>query len=607
VINVALKALPEAVPREKTTPRPGTLISPAYRERIRGLSNRICRRYLGNAMVDLSPDERAQIRSQQCFFRATSDIPGYGRFYSADARFPCSVAVPGTPHFEYNRWDEQHLGVTFNIRGEEDVAVFREDLNDSLAYGEDEVDYARRFERDSYATEMSSKARIRPRIGRVAGFTAHRVDYANGWQRTFFIDSGRIMWNIHNRGIDNQTYARIVSSFRFLPPGYFREITDLVKTDRNGKASGSGTTPVLPTDVTAPKPRVDSRTPPRRRRALVIGLVGLLVAGGTTAGILLSHRQSAGPSAFYGAVSPDGKLIASAEESDVYIWNVATGKVTTTISDDSQIREIAFSPDGQTVAVSTVLSVAIWDIKTGEVKENIPTQYPYGISYSPDGETLALADYQSLVLWDVASNRATAKFTATVTGSAYVEALWTAFSPDGKTVAVSYTIDNTPYPVVELWDVSTKRVVASIASVPSGNGGGVLAFSPDGRTLVVSDRGTIFYLWNVSSRPAPALQATLSPTMSSGDNKNSLSEGSTTYSPDGKTLATAGWPNDGASIWDAATGNQIVKLTAPDSSRVDALAYTPNGKTLVTFNDDGKIYSWNIATHNITTTFTDPS
>jgi hypothetical protein len=59
-------------------------------------------------MADLSPEERAQIRSQQCFFRTTSDILGHGRFYSADARFPCSVTVPGTPRFLYHRWDEQY-------------------------------------------------------------------------------------------------------------------------------------------------------------------------------------------------------------------------------------------------------------------------------------------------------------------------------------------------------------------------------------------------------------------------------------------------------------------------------------------------------------------
>jgi WD40 repeat protein len=351
------------------------------------------------------------------------------------------------------------------------------------------------------------------------------------------------------------------------------------------------------------------KAPPkrRRRRALIITVLSLALAiGGTTAGILLSNQQPAGPSAFYGAVSPNGEFIASAQDYDVYIWNAASGKVTTTLSLDGPVRDIAFSPDGQTIAVSTQGSVAIWDIGTGKIKEYIPTQYPYGIAYSPDGETLAVSDYQSLVLWDVSSNRATATFTPAIKGSEYVEALWTAFSPNGKTVAVSYTTDNPAQPVVELWDVRIRHAVAFIASVPTGDGsGGVVAFSRDGRTLVVSDRATRFYLWNISGKPA--LRAMLTGTMSSNDNKNTLSEGSTTYSPDGRTLATAGWPNDGASIWDAATGKQIAKLTAPDSSRVDALAYMPNGKTLVTFNDDERIYLWNIATRSITSTLTDPS
>src|SRR5580700_9659473 len=110
-------------------------------------------------MADLSPEERAQIRSQQCFFRTTSDIPGYGRFYSADPRFPCSVAVPGSPRFVYHRWDEQFLGVTFDIKGDETVAVFRTDFKERAEYDSmardvvlgraDEVAYAELFERNS--------------------------------------------------------------------------------------------------------------------------------------------------------------------------------------------------------------------------------------------------------------------------------------------------------------------------------------------------------------------------------------------------------------------------------------------------------------------------
>jgi len=189
-------------------------------------------------MVDLSPGERTQIRSRLCFFRATSDILGYGRFYSADPRFPCSIAVPGTPNFAYHRWDAQFLGVTFDIKDHEDVAVFRTDFkelaeHDSLA-GEiirgraDEVTYAERFEHNSYRAGVSSRAHIRRRSGHIAGFVTHRVAYANGWQRIFFMDSNYVMWNIHNRGIDDQTYVRIAASFGFLSRGYFTEIAELI-------------------------------------------------------------------------------------------------------------------------------------------------------------------------------------------------------------------------------------------------------------------------------------------------------------------------------------------------------------------------------------------
>jgi hypothetical protein len=191
----------------------------------------------GEAVVDLSRDERIQARDRLCYFRPASEIPGYGRFYSADPRFPCSVAVPGSPRFVYHRWDEQFLGVTFDIKGDETVAIFRTDFKERAEYDSmardvvlgraDEVAYAELFERNSYAAGMSSKARIRRRSGRIAGLVAHRVDYANGWRRTFFLDPSYVLWNIHNRGVDDQVYAQVSASFSFLSHGYFAELAHL--------------------------------------------------------------------------------------------------------------------------------------------------------------------------------------------------------------------------------------------------------------------------------------------------------------------------------------------------------------------------------------------
>jgi len=188
-------------------------------------------------MIELTRYERKQVREQYCFFHKTSDIPGYGRFYSADSRFPCSVAVPGEPHFVYHRWDPTYLGVTFDINGDEDFAVFRTDFEkvakqdpwagDVLAGRLDAVSYAEHFEQGMYNVGASSKARVRPRTDRIAGFVAHRVEYANGWRRIFFMESNRVMWNIHNRGIEDRTYACCAASLTFLSRNYFSEIASL--------------------------------------------------------------------------------------------------------------------------------------------------------------------------------------------------------------------------------------------------------------------------------------------------------------------------------------------------------------------------------------------
>jgi hypothetical protein len=192
----------------------------------------------GGSVVDLSPDERLQARDRLCYFRPASEIPGSGRFYSADPRFPCSIAVPGSPRFVYHRWDEQFLGVTFDIKGEETVAVFRTDFKERAEYDSmardvvqgraDEVTYAELFERNSYAAGVSSKARIRRRSGKIAGLIAHRVDYANGWQRIFFLAPNYVLWNIHNRGVDDRVYAQISASFTFLSRSYFIELARLI-------------------------------------------------------------------------------------------------------------------------------------------------------------------------------------------------------------------------------------------------------------------------------------------------------------------------------------------------------------------------------------------
>jgi WD40 repeat protein len=108
---------------------------------------------------------------------------------------------------------------------------------------------------------------------------------------------------------------------------------------------------------------------------------------------------------------------------EVKLWNVATGKVRTTLKQDTYfVHSVAFSPDGKTLA-SVNGDVTLWDLATnrervtleGHTKEDEETSEPvYGVAsvaFSPDGRMLASAGgtianaLGELKVWDIATGK----------------------------------------------------------------------------------------------------------------------------------------------------------------------------------------------------------
>ncbi|MEO2088593.1 MAG: WD40 repeat domain-containing protein, partial [Gemmataceae bacterium] len=175
-------------------------------------------------------------------------------------------------------------------------------------------------------------------------------------------------------------------------------------------------------------------------------------------------------------------------------------------------------------------------------------------------------------LWDVAARRArhTVGLAAPARG--------VAFSPDGRLLAVATGSTNVipgdavrPGEVV-LCDVGTDAVVDTVRGLPADMRGP--AWSRDGKTLVVAAGNDVRVLDAATRRERFTLRGHASLVWSLA------------VSPDGTTLAAAGW--DGTvRLWDLSDGRPRATIPA-HADQAHAVAFSPDGRTLITGGKDGR-------------------
>lgn len=86
------------------------------------------------------------------------------------------------------------------------------------------------------------------------------------------------------------------------------------------------------------------------------------------------------------ALSSDEKILATEGEDDHFnLWDFETGKLLWKSPDiNKTVRELSFSPDGKKITSRTNSQLSIWEVATGELLEQISvteTQFP---DFSPD-------------------------------------------------------------------------------------------------------------------------------------------------------------------------------------------------------------------------------
>ena len=338
------------------------------------------------------------------------------------------------------------------------------------------------------------------------------------------------------------------------------------------------------------------------RRTVLVGLVGLVLAGGAAAIsrlLFLGNPSSLlpAPLIYQGhtkavtsvAWSPNGKQIASASaDGTVQVWDASSGQTLHIYRGHSgAVESVAWSPNGKQIAsASEDQTVQVWDASSGQTALTYQghTSAVVSVAWSPDGKRIASASWDGTVqdgtvqVWDANSGQTLRTYTGHT--NAVKSAAW---SPDGEWLA-SASADRT----VQVWDASSGQTLQTFRG--HTNIVESVAWSPNGKRLASASEDQTVQVWDANSG-----QTVLTYTKHTGAVE------SVAWSPDGKRLASAS--ADGTvRVWDASSG-QTLHVYRGHTNIVESVAWSPNGKRIASASFDQTVQVWDASSGQMALTY----
>jgi WD40 repeat protein len=268
------------------------------------------------------------------------------------------------------------------------------------------------------------------------------------------------------------------------------------------------------------------------------------------------------------AGSSDGKLLASfSHDGMLKVWETATWKER--FSQRALATALEFSRDGRSIGVGGGQAVMVLAAETGKEKTIASGHAALVtcVAFSSDSQTVASGSIDETIrLWEVGAAREFKKIDAHEGG---VTAL--AYAPGGHLLA-SGGRDG----LVKVWDASSQSLIQTF----EGHTDSIVSvlFSPDGK-LVASVADQSLRIWDLGEKK-------MVKQIGIGGDPGPLA-----WSPDGKRFA-CGAGDHVIRTFDAMTYKEGPKLDG--QKQLTALAYPPDGKTLVALGEEPSIKIWDV-------------
>ncbi len=339
-------------------------------------------------------------------------------------------------------------------------------------------------------------------------------------------------------------------------------------------------------------------------------------------GIPLGHTREIIQSSF----SHDGNYVLTAsKDRTVKIWEVASQKlVAEFVSPDGDIKSALFSQNDKQLLVATAGSnlARVWNIASREmvfyVRDSVANLQTAG--YSPDGSRiLTVSVWGGLQVWDAATGRLvcspagsinqkdTARILNMLRSNSSTGGLDKSdveiqikefkrifegdssriqyFSPDGKIILSKYGDS-----VLKTWDAATGKLISTI--VPASGIISAASFSATGQMIAIGCNNGAILTWDVSLQKFTQKKLKISP-----DRVNYLA-----FSPDGKTLLSC-QPNAKVSLWNVESGKMLNQLPVAPYRLVTATFLANEGR-IITTEKSNEIKIWDAKSLSLLATLT---